>query len=136
MRNQKGFTLIELMLTVSIIGLIASVVLIGTQTVVAIRRDARRVTDIKSLQDGLAIYASKTQQYVPYVGCITGADPVTAGLHAQAVIPANADFKDPTFTADVTKCFYYTSTGSTYTLRYTLEKDSNAGDAGDHNVVP
>jgi len=136
-RKDKGFTLIELMLVVAMIGLLAAVILIGQRSAAGARRDVKRAADVKSLQQALSIYLSKAQSYVVYTGCVDGADPVTAGLRAQQVIAANAFIRDPLFPSDPTQCFFYTATtGSSYSLRYTLEQNSSAGEAGNHTVVP
>lgn len=63
MNNKRGFTLIEVLIVVSIIGLLASVVLVGLGGVRSRGKDARRVTDLKSLQNGLELYYAKIQSY-------------------------------------------------------------------------
>jgi prepilin-type N-terminal cleavage/methylation domain-containing protein len=135
-QNEKGFTLIELLLVIAIIGVIATVALVGQSSAQAKRRDVKRVANIKELQSAMALYLAKVQTYVVYTGCLTGADPVTTGLVTNNFIGAGAKLTDPKFPSDVTKCYYYDSNGSKYTLRYTLEQDSAAGAAGNHTVVP
>ncbi len=134
--SARGFTLIELLLVIAIIGVIATVALVGQSSAQAKRRDVKRVSNIVELQKAISLYLAKVQTYVVYTGCITGADPVTTGLKTNAFIGAGASLVDPKFPTDVTKCYYYDSNGSKYTLRYTLEQDSAAGAAGDHTVVP
>lgn len=73
--NKKGFTLIEVLVVVSIIGLLASVVLVGLGGFRSRGRDARRVTDLKSLQNGLELYYARTNAYPNVLG-----DLVTAGI--------------------------------------------------------
>lgn len=134
--REKGFTLIELLLVIAIIGVIATFVLVGQSSAQAKRRDVKRVSNAVELQKAIALYLAKIQTYVVYTGCINGADPVTTGLKTNAFIGAGASLIDPKFPSDVTKCYYYDSNGSKYTLRYTLEQDSSAGTAGNHIVVP
>ncbi len=62
-KPKTGFTLIEILIVVSIIGLLASVVLVGLGGFRSRGRDARRVTDLKSLQNGVELYYARNNQY-------------------------------------------------------------------------
>lgn len=61
--NKRGFTLIEVLIVISIIGLLSSVILVGLGGFRSRGRDARRITDLKSLQNGLELYYSKNSEY-------------------------------------------------------------------------
>lgn len=139
MRNtNKGFTLIELLIVISLIGLIASVAMVGLRTGPQKRLDLKRVADIGELQKALSLYVTSQKAYPVMTGCVNGTtDLVSTELHAKVALGAGSVIKDPNFPTDITKCFYYTSTsGSTYTLRYTLQTSSSAGTVGDHTVNP
>lgn len=58
MRKQKqtGFTLIEILVVISIIGLLSSVLLVSIARTRARARDAKRIADIKQIQKALDIY--------------------------------------------------------------------------------
>lgn len=60
---KNGFTLIEILIVVGIIGLLASVVLSGLGSVRGRGRDARRVADLRQVQQGLELYYSRCQRY-------------------------------------------------------------------------
>jgi prepilin-type N-terminal cleavage/methylation domain-containing protein len=135
-RTPRGFTLIELLLAIAIIGLIASVILIGQRSAAATRRDVKRYSDVKTFEQGLSLYFSKAQAYPTYTGCINGTDPVTAGLHAQNIMASNVTVADPSFPNDPARCYYYTGTPSAYTLRYVIEVSSIAGPAGPQIRTP
>lgn len=60
---KKGFTLIELLVVISIIGLLSSVVLASLNTAREKARDARRITDIRQVQNALEIYHSQFNAY-------------------------------------------------------------------------
>ena len=61
--KKKGFTLIEILIVVSIIGLLASIIFVGLGASRAKGRDARRVADLRSIQTGLELYFSKSGAY-------------------------------------------------------------------------
>ena len=63
--KQKGFTLIELLVVISIIGLLASVVLVALNGARSKARDAKRVMDLKQLQTALEMYYNQYGSY-PY----------------------------------------------------------------------
>lgn len=62
-RKGAGFTLIELLIVVTIIGLLASVVLVGLQGFRSSGRDARRLADLRQVQNGLEQYFNKCDYY-------------------------------------------------------------------------
>ena len=53
--NNKGFTLIEMLVVIAIIGLLSSVVVIGLGGARSKARDARRIADIRSIQSALEV---------------------------------------------------------------------------------
>lgn len=61
--NKKGFTLIEVLVVVGIIGLLSAVVLVGIGPFRAKGRDARRISDLRQVQSGLELYYTKNQNY-------------------------------------------------------------------------
>ena len=62
--NKKSFTLIELLVVIAIIGLLSTVVLISLQGVRAKARDARRISDLKSIQKALEMYYNDHGKYL------------------------------------------------------------------------
>jgi len=63
LKPNSGFTLIELLIVVAIIGLLASVVLVGLGGFRARGRDARRIADLRETQNALELYYTKNNQY-------------------------------------------------------------------------
>jgi general secretion pathway protein G len=61
--KNRGFTLIELLVVISIIGLLSSIVLSTLSDVKAKARDARRISDIKQIQNALELYRNDTGSY-------------------------------------------------------------------------
>jgi len=68
--KRSGFTLIEILIVVAIIAILASVVLVGLGPTQSLGRDARRVSDIHEVQNGLELYYNK---YGIYPGDKSGA---------------------------------------------------------------
>ena len=68
MSKKSGFTLIEVLIVVFIIGLLASVVLVGLGAFRQRGRDARRVADLRSAQNALELYYAKNNQYPKVTG--------------------------------------------------------------------
>ena len=68
MQQRSGFTLIEVLIVVFIIGLLASVVLVGLGAFRQRGRDARRVADLRSAQNALELYYAKNNQYPKVTG--------------------------------------------------------------------
>lgn len=61
--RQKGFTLIELLVVISIIGLLASVVLVSLRGAQIKARDTKRLADMSQIQKALALYYDKNGTY-------------------------------------------------------------------------
>jgi len=60
---RRGFTLIEVLIVVSIIGLLSATILVGLAGFRARGRDARRLADLKQIQNGLELYYTKNNSY-------------------------------------------------------------------------
>lgn len=74
--NVKGFTLIEVMVVITIVGLMASVVLAAMSTAREKARDAARVTAVKELQKALELYRNANGGLYP---CSTASPACIAG---------------------------------------------------------
>jgi prepilin-type N-terminal cleavage/methylation domain-containing protein len=87
MKKYRGFTLIELMVTVAIIGVLSAIVTSNFTQARAKSRDAKRISDIANIQLSLSIYFDRCGQYpnttlAPTVndGCVAaGATGITLG---------------------------------------------------------
>jgi prepilin-type N-terminal cleavage/methylation domain-containing protein len=63
LKARSAFTLIEILIVVAIIGILASVVLVGLGPVQRQGRDARRISDLRQVQTGLELYYGKNGNY-------------------------------------------------------------------------
>ncbi|OHA15307.1 MAG: hypothetical protein A3H57_01590 [Candidatus Taylorbacteria bacterium RIFCSPLOWO2_02_FULL_43_11] len=61
--NKKGFTLVELLIVIAIIGILSGVVLASMGSARAKARDGRRISDIKQIQLALATYQDANGSY-------------------------------------------------------------------------
>ncbi len=60
---KKGFTLIEILVVIAIIGILASIVLVGLGGFRARGQDARRIADTRQVQNALELYYNKCGYY-------------------------------------------------------------------------
>ena len=77
MRKFKGFTLVELLVVVAIIGILATVVVISYSGAQKKARDAKVTSDISAVQQALELYY---QDKSGYPGWTTGASEAVSGL--------------------------------------------------------
>lgn len=66
--QKSGFTLVEVLVVVGIIGLLASVVLVGLGTFRTRSRDARRIADLREVQNALELYYTGNNSYPKVTG--------------------------------------------------------------------
>ena len=111
--KQRGFTLIEILIVVAIIGILSSVILIGLGSARARARDARRIADLKEVQNALELYYGKAGMYPNALTVLM--DPGT-GIGVSK-IPA-----DPSTSASYSYCT--AETNKKYVLSATLEEQN------------
>lgn len=130
----KGFSIIELLVVISIIGLLSSIILVQVQSSRSRARDAERESEIKSIQNALAIYVVNKGNYPIYSGALNGLDLVSTELRdndAVSQIPT-----DPINSGNYIYS-YVSADGAAYTLTYYLETNSILGkSAGQQNARP
>lgn len=116
MNKQKGFTLIELLIVIAVIGILASVVLVGLGPIQKQGRDARRISDLRQIQNGLELYYNKNGSYPTASWSTFNASSLTgAGIGISNVPDDPSPGKD----------YYYSSNGSSYCLGAQLEDLNN-----------
>lgn len=74
MKNKKGFTLVELLVVVAIIGLLSTLAVVALGSARQKARDAKRVSDIKQIQTALELYFSDQNTYPVVAAAVTLGD--------------------------------------------------------------
>lgn len=127
-KNKKGFTLIELMVSIAIIGILTAIITTNFTSSKAKSRDAKRVSDLAQIQLALSLYFDKFNSY-PEVGPNgnSNAGGVTSGGTAPhnvaftnyiAVIPRDPNGTVYPYVVNVSK--------TDYIIKATLETNSTA----------
>ncbi|MFA6027843.1 MAG: type II secretion system protein [Patescibacteria group bacterium] len=150
MNKQKtnGFTMIELLVVVAIIGVLLTLIIMAVGSANKISRDNKRLADIKEVQRALELYKADNGKYPPVndasattTACGTGGrwctlenylNGTTLGTKYMAKLPLDPSYPNTTYT------YYYDSdTGDgnqSYMMRVSLEYSKNAskmtGDGG------
>jgi prepilin-type N-terminal cleavage/methylation domain-containing protein len=122
---KKGFTLIEILIVVVIIGILASVALtvIQPDVLYSRARDSRRQTDLKTLQTGLENYYAENRSY-PYPGNTDWVSTASgAFLHGALVTGGTTYLNNYPFDPVSSKTYYYSSNGSKYCVVAITEND-------------
>jgi prepilin-type N-terminal cleavage/methylation domain-containing protein len=134
---RKGFTLIEILIVVAIIAILASIVLVGLGPTQQSGRDARRLSDLHEVQNGIELYynscgyypGTDTQTpctgYHPITAGTSGAYPVLASeLEQFTSLGVNSVPDDPTAGQHYT--YSAVPGGSSYILSAKLENANNS----------
>lgn len=123
----RGFTFIELLVVISIIGLLASIVLASVNNARTRGRDAQRITDASLIQAALELYYGTNRHYPDSLGLwdlslagsqwIPGLAPA---FFAQVPVDPINTYSE-SFEADY--AYYTTSNGADYCLQIPQEND-------------
>ncbi len=117
-KGKKGFTLIELVIVIAILGILAGIAIPRFLDATATARGAKIVADLRTIDSAIVIYNAKTGAYPANTAALTTAaaagttTPTTYQLLATWPVPSigNAIFPaDPSTTVSI-------ATGTTYDL--------------------
>jgi len=134
-RNQRGFTLLELLVVIVVIGILALLVIPNLTSAPKKARDVQRKTDLKAVQKGLEEYYVNNSAYpvaTTYCalsgGATTTATTCSTGTSGALTSGSPAIMKtiptDPLYTGNYV--YSYTGTATTYTLKGCLENLNEA----------
>ena len=122
---RRAFTLVEILVVVTIIGLLTVAAVVSYSQFTKRARDSRRITDIEQLKAALEMYRSTNDIYPVATGALGTGYSTLSALTAPTVYIQSIP-KDP---KDATYLYYYTSAGTDYTLSAQLELTSSCGSA-------
>jgi prepilin-type N-terminal cleavage/methylation domain-containing protein len=84
----KGFTIVELLIVIVVIGILAALVLNAFGNVQAKARDTQRQTDVRSLATALEVYYNNNGNYPATISLGSGANQL-GGVDAGAILAPN-----------------------------------------------
>jgi len=122
-KTLDGFTILELLISVAIIALLSSIILFGISTIKEKSRDARRMSDVKQIQNALNLYftSHNTFPVFPAEITITGDDAFSLLLENEKTIPAIPTDPMPTFGSYK---YQSNSVGTDFYLNFCLETNT------------
>ena len=149
-KQLRGFTLVELLVAVGIIGVLASVSVVSIGSVRQKGRDAKRISEIREIQKALEGYFSTRNSY-PATG--EGITYSLGGVGGNYIVFCDTDAG---FQADTANCrttfmarvpadpmntgatiYRYASVdGSSYNVTFSLETRTGDFNAGAHTATP
>ena len=129
MRDNRGFTLIEMLIVIAIISILSGIVLVGVTGFQASARDTQRVADLRFAQNLVELYYARCGHYPGDSDCETG-DITSWGELTDALsdIPGANKLPGDDAGDDGKARFYYEScdTQQSYVLGVALEEGNAA----------
>ncbi len=130
MKNTRGFTLIEILIVIAVVGIMISIATFAYTTAQKKTRDSRRQSDLKALQSGFEQYYTDNSGVYPTI---------CSDLATTTTYMPNGMPKDPkTATAYTDTTDWYNCSASSYCVCAALESGSNATTdcTGDQGSLP
>jgi prepilin-type N-terminal cleavage/methylation domain-containing protein len=153
--KRRGFTLLEALAVIAIIGIISTIVVVMLNSTRAKMRDAKRLADVRQIQTALELYFDDKQQYpdgatvaVALGGanasalCTGGfvAAPCPAGATTYMGTVPSAAVPPDGLCSSGTNAFVYTTPTATaavsYDLAFCLGGSTDGVPGGVHNAMP
>lgn len=121
-KENKGFTLVELLVVISIIGVVMGLSLFGLGGARKSGRDAKRKSDLEQIRSALELYRSDCGSYPLTLGSNLVGDGVKIGCDVTNVYMTST----PKDTLEPSHKYLYVSNGKTYELCASLEQGEDS----------
>jgi prepilin-type N-terminal cleavage/methylation domain-containing protein len=133
--NQQGFTLVELLVVVAIIGMLASLSIVALGSARTKARDAARVASVKNIQTALELYYSDTGLYPSTV--TPGSPLVTSSVTYLNSVPKNqTPWTGGACSTGAEFAYAGSSTPGNYKITFCLEAATGGLGNGWHTATP
>jgi prepilin-type N-terminal cleavage/methylation domain-containing protein len=129
-QTKNGFSLIELLVVMTIIGIIATIGMVNFTSASKSARDGRRKVDLETVRQGLVLYRAQTNTY-PVAGSSEGSynSAVTTLSSGYLSSPTPVDPRNKTNATGQTYSYTYEGTASTFCVCAAVELTNNGNAA-------
>lgn len=127
---RKGFTLVELLVVISIIGILIAISIFGIQGARESSRDSRRKADLELIRSGLEIYKSDCGNYPIATYSTSWPSQIAGDGTPSSCAVTNVYLSPPSDPASPNRYYRYSSNGTTYEICVALEQGSGSQTCG------
>jgi prepilin-type N-terminal cleavage/methylation domain-containing protein len=138
LKNQMGFTLMEIMVAIVIIAILSTVGLVTYSSIQKNARISKRIQDLAAMKTALETYKSATGSYPNFI--YTTAPTCTNGGNASTALAALVPTYMPTIPTDplggASNCYLYSSNAASASNEYKLRTNTSEMDNAAYRTQP